>query len=166
MCRRLLSSVEPQLCRESSFAHFSFFSHHTFTTFPVSPHILTSWLNTSRYTQQSLSLFSLRFLFTQENPDTFRNEKTSSTELPVISTLIIQSQKKHLAERALNAHSHYHLQMRQSGACWFVHESGVLPAITVCCKMTAFTPEGDEVMSRGDAEVGQLLGVCYLMHIH
>lgn len=28
------------------------------------------------------------------------------------------------------------------------------------------TPEGDQVMSRGDTEVGQLLGVCYIIHIH
>lgn len=28
------------------------------------------------------------------------------------------------------------------------------------------TPEGDQVMSRGDTEVGQLLGVRYIIHIH
>lgn len=28
------------------------------------------------------------------------------------------------------------------------------------------TPEGDQVMSRGDPEVGQLLGICYIIHIH
>lgn len=28
------------------------------------------------------------------------------------------------------------------------------------------SPEGDKVMSRGDPEVGQLLGVCYIIHIH
>lgn len=28
------------------------------------------------------------------------------------------------------------------------------------------TPEGDQVMSRGDPEVGQLLGISYIIHIH
>lgn len=27
-------------------------------------------------------------------------------------------------------------------------------------------PEGDKVTSRGDPEVGQLRGVCYIIHIH
>lgn len=41
----------------------------------------------------------------------------------------------------------------------------MLPAITVCCKTTV-TLEGDQVMSRGDTEVGQLVGICYIIHIH
>lgn len=28
------------------------------------------------------------------------------------------------------------------------------------------TPEGDQVMSGGDPEVGQLLGIGYIIHIH
>lgn len=51
------------------------------------------------------------------------------------------------------------------GNIWFVHERSILPAITVCCKMTV-TPEGDQVMSRRGPEVGQLLGICYITHIH
>lgn len=46
-----------------------------------------------------------------------------------------------------------------------MHESRILPAVTVCCEMTV-TPEGDQVMSGGDPEVGQLLGIGYIIHIH
>lgn len=48
----------------------------------------------------------------------------------------------HLLKRFPSTDGDYHLQNHQTGACWFVHGSRMLPAITVCCKMTELPRKG------------------------
>lgn len=58
----------------------------------------------------------------------------------------------------------HHFQNLQNRACWFLqsHASCYYSML----QDDRVTPEGDQVMSRRDTEVGQLLGVCYIIHIH
>lgn len=57
--------------------------------------------------------------------------------IPIVPTAA-QSPIEHVP----SADGYNHLQNHQKGACWFVHESCILPAITVCCKMTELPRKG------------------------
>lgn len=147
--------------------------HHTCSPFPG---IRVTWL--IEYTFNHLFIFttkfppnsckSMFFIWTS----TFRqvkNYKLVKTHVGIINNLpfarLLFLQLHELTPSALPQQMVIITCKTIKGENVDLYMSHILPAITVCCKMTV-TPEGAQVMSRGDTEVGQLLGVCYIMHIH
>lgn len=177
-CRRILSSVQPQLCRALCFVclylsithllhvpHLPLFVSHDY----LSTHSNTGRLffNTAPLELEQMDVFDPDVYIQAgrcQNPcqHTCNNEWITCH----CQILIVPTAARPPIEHFPSADGDRRLQNYQEGSMLICTRESHPSCYYSMLQDDRVTPEGDQVMSRGDTEVGQLLGVRYIIHIH